>query len=91
MPGQVPDYTRDNLPAHKDSHGWSCDCSDDADFCKHVWALEYLAGDVGRDLRGLRGLRGLALYRDGQVQVVGDGDYRVKSRCHDRMHEVALS
>ena len=63
-------------------HGWDCTCPDGEPFCKHVWALEHLAGDRGRAERGL------SLYRAGQVQVVGEGDYRVKSRRSDFLYEV---
>ena len=63
-------------------HGWDCTCLDDVPFCKHVWALEYKSGDKGRAERGL------ALYRAGQVQKMGDGDYRIKSRRSDILHEV---
>ena len=63
-------------------HGWNCTCPDGEPFCKHVWALEHLAGDKGRAERGL------SLYRAGQVQVVGEGDYRVKSRRSDFLYEV---
>ena len=63
-------------------HGWDCSCPDDVPFCKHVWALEYLAGDKGRAERGL------AIYKAGQVQKVGKGSYRVKSQRSDFLYEV---
>ena len=75
MPGISYTLTRTDL-------GWNCDCPDEVDFCKHVWALEYGAGDEGRAERGL------AMHRAGYVQGVGEDSYSVKSRRSDFLYEV---